>query len=279
MIYKVGTRGSNLAIAQTKQVIDKLKECFPEDEYNPVVIETTGDKEQVKALDKIGEKGIFTDEIEKVLLSKDIDFAVHSMKDMPSEQAQGLTFAKAWKREDPRDVLVLREASSLDELPMGAILATGSKRRAFQIKKLRDDIEIVGIRGNVDTRIRKLHEPLEDGRYIDGIVLAAAGLIRLGRENEITEFLSVEDVIPAPCQGTIALQLREDNVELLDKLDSLADDDTVRATKAERDYLASVGGDCHLPIGAYLDTDNDLFYTIFGNEDGSELDIKKRKYE
>ncbi len=279
MIYKVGTRGSKLAISQTKQVIEKLKEHFPKDSYEIVVIETTGDKEQTKDLDKIGQKGIFTDEIENALLLNDIDFAVHSMKDMPTDIKSGLTFAKAWKREDPRDVLILREVSSLDRLRKGAIIATGSKRRAFQFKKLRDDIEIVGIRGNVDTRIRKLYEPMDDGRYMDGIILAAAGLIRLGRESEITEFLSVEDVIPAPCQGTIALELREDNTDLLNKLNSLSDDDTIRATKAEREFLRSVGGNCHLPIGAYLDTESNMFYTIFGNEDGSRLDIKKRKYE
>ena len=279
MIYKVGTRGSKLAISQTKQVIEKLKNHFPKDLYEIVVIETIGDKEQTKALDTIGQKGIFTYEIESALLSNDIDFAVHSMKDMPAEIKNGLTFAKAWKREDPRDVLILREASSFDRLPKGDIIATGSKRRAFQLKNLRDDIEIVGIRGNVDTRIRKLYEPLEDGRNIDGIVLAAAGLIRLGRESEITEYLSIEDMIPAPCQGTVALELREDNIDLLNKLNSLSDDDAIRATKAERDFLKSVGGNCHLPIGAYLDTDSNLFYTIFGNEDGSRLDIKKRKYE
>lgn len=275
MVYKIGTRGSALAIAQTKSVVEALKQQFPEDEYEIVVIKTTGDKNQTMALDQIGAKGIFTDEIEKALLNDEIQMAVHSMKDMPSEETEGFIFADAWKREDPRDVLILRDADSLNSLPKGAVIATGSKRREVQLKRLRPDIKTVGIRGNIDTRIRKLFDPSQG---LDGIVLAAAGLHRLGLQDKITSYFSVEDMIPAPCQGTLAIQLREDNRELLEKVNSLSDADTKKATEAERAFLASTGGNCHLPIGAYLDTETNVFYSIFGNEEGTKLDIKKQDY-
>ena len=176
MRYRVGTRGSKLALAQTKQVIEKLKSAFPEDEFDVVIIKTTGDMDQKSRLDQIGSKGIFVKEIEEELLEEKIHLAVHSMKDMPDTTADGLIFAKAWKREDPRDVLILREAVSVDDLPKGAVIGTGSKRRKYQLLKIRPDLNIVGIRGNVDTRIRKMQE-----EEMDGIVLAAAGINRLGR--------------------------------------------------------------------------------------------------
>ena len=157
MRYLIGTRGSKLALVQTDYVIDKLKRVYPDDDFKAVIIKTTGDLEQKKALDKIGSKGIFVKEIEDELLSGKIHMAVHSMKDMPDEPAAGLTFAKAWKREDPRDVLVLKNAASLDELPHGAVIGTGSKRRKYQLLKLRPDLKVVGIRGNIDTRLRKLY--------------------------------------------------------------------------------------------------------------------------
>ena len=158
MKYLIGTRGSKLALVQTDYVIDKLKRAYPDDDFKAVIIKTTGDLEQKKSLDKIGSKGIFVKEIEDELLSGKIHMAVHSMKDMPDEPAAGLTFAKAWKREDPRDVLVLKNAASLDELPHGAVIGTGSKRRKYQLLKLRPDLKVVGIRGNIDTRLRKLYD-------------------------------------------------------------------------------------------------------------------------
>lgn len=275
MIYKVGTRGSALALAQTNNVIDILNKTYTMHHFEAVVIKTTGDKIQDKALDQIGSKGVFVDEIERQLLSGEIQMAVHSLKDMPEEPEQGLVFSKAWKREDPRDVLILKSAKSFSDLPQGAIIATGSKRREFQLKRLRNDIQVVGIRGNVDTRIRRLHEGLPDGTQIDGIVLAAAGLKRLGRDAEITEYLEPEDMIPAPGQGILALELRADNADLLEMLNALSDDDTQKAAELERGFLKSVGGDCHMPVGAYWDSDNKMFYTLTGNADGSVLTINK----
>ncbi len=281
MRYLIGTRGSNLAFVQTDYVIDKLKKAYPDDDFEAVIIKTTGDIEQKKALDKIGSKGIFVKEIEDELLSGKIHMAVHSMKDMPDEPAAGLTFAKAWKREDPRDALVLKNASSLDELPQGAVIGTGSKRRKYQLLKLRPDLKVVGIRGNIDTRLRKLY----DGEImLDGIVLAAAGIKRIGREAEITQYFSEDEMIPAPAQGTLALELRADNAELMQKLDALSDEETDLCANVERDFLKQIGGNCHLPVAAYCDivsvkdSSNDIskssrlrLLAMFGSEDGNSL--------
>ncbi|MGN0347001.1 MAG: hydroxymethylbilane synthase [Lachnospiraceae bacterium] len=279
MKYKVGTRGSKLALAQTYIVIDQLKKKYPEDDFEIVIIKTTGDRNMNTAIDTIGSKGVFVDEIEKALLEGKIHLAVHSMKDMPAELEQGLVFSKAVKRADARDVLISREAKTLDELREGAIIGTGSKRRAFQLKRMRPDIEIVDIRGNIDTRIKKLQEPMPDGRYMDGLILAAAGLHRLKLEDKITQYFSPQEMIPAPCQGVLAIEMTEGNEELLQKINAISDDDTQRAVTAERNFLKKTGGDCHLPIGAYLDTTSNIFYSLFGNEDGSILEIKSEKYE
>ncbi len=321
MRYIIGTRGSKLALVQTDYVIDKLRKAYPEDDFEAVIIKTTGDIEQKKALDKIGSKGIFVKEIEDELLSGKIHMAVHSMKDMPDEPAAGLTFAKAWNREDPRDVLVLKNADSLDELPQGAVIGTGSKRRKYQLLKLRPDLKVVGIRGNIDTRLRKLYdgdviyEDVTDStanndlnyncdtnstvnndeiaskkhnEYVeyklDGIILAAAGIKRIGREAEITQYFSADEMIPAPAQGTLALELRADNAELMQKLDALSDEETDLCANVERDFLKQIGGNCHLPVAAYCDivsekdSSNDIsknsrlrLLAMFGSEDGNNL--------
>ena len=266
MHYKIGTRRSKLALTQAEYVRERLQRACPEDTFSLEVITTTGDRNQIQALDAIGSKGVFTLEIEEKLLSGEIALAVHSMKDMPDTPAEGLCFSKAWKREDPRDALILKHAGSFRELPQGAVLATGSKRRAFQLQRLRPDIQIVGIRGNVDTRIRKMQE---DPR-IDGLVLAAAGLKRLGREAEITEYLSPEKVIPAPAQGVLAIELRIDNEEMRFRTDALADAETDMAVQLERGFLKAMGGDCHLPVGAYYAPEQGL-YTLYGSAEGDKL--------
>ena len=273
MIIKVGTRGSKLALAQTNYVIDKLKEHYPEHEYQAVVIKTTGDLDLNRPLDAIGSKGIFVDEIEKALLSGEIQMAVHSMKDMPSVLAEGLIFAKAWEREDPRDVLILKNAKSLKDLKIGANIATGSKRRSFQLLQLRPDLNICPIRGNIDSRLRKLEEGLSDGTELDGIVLAAAGLRRLGLSEHITEYLDADAVVPAPAQGTLAIELAEKDIELLDMVNSLSDKKTEETVYLERGFLKAIGGDCHVPVGAYAEAGDDGYTLIalFGNEDGSRL--------
>ena len=300
MKYYVGTRGSKLALVQTNYVIDRLKEAYPEDEFESVVIKTTGDIQADRQLDKIGSKGIFVKEIEEALADGRIQMAVHSLKDMPEEPEAGLTFAKAWKREDSRDVLVLKNAKTLDELPQGAVIGTGSKRRKYQLLKQRPDLKVVGIRGNIDTRLRKLYEgepvceseaalpvcaektvddmakdELEINRLtLDGIVIAAAGIRRIGRAEEISQYMSVDEIIPAPAQGTLALELRADNTELLAKLNALADEDTDRCVQMERAFLKQIGGDCHTPVAAYCainDRGELELRAMYGTEDGSRL--------
>ena len=276
MRYRVGTRGSKLAMAQTKQVIEQLKKAFPEDEFELITIKTTGDMDQKSRLDQIGTKGIFVKEIEEELLDGTIHLAVHSMKDMPDETAEGLIFARAWKREDPRDVLILKNVKSLEELPRGAVIGTGSKRRKYQLLKLRPDLNIVGIRGNVDTRIRKMHE-----NEMDGIVLAAAGIKRIGREKEITQYLEPEQMIPAPAQGTLALEVKADNEELLMKLNTLSDTKTDLCVKVERYFLKQIGGSCHLSVGAYCDIQGKklVLQAMFGTEDGDKMAYTKAESE
>lgn len=281
MQYFIGSRGSKLALVQTNYVIHKLKRAYPEDDFELVIIKTTGDMEQKKALDQIGSKGIFVKEIEEGLLEGRIHMAVHSMKDMPEEPEKGLTFARVWEREDPRDVLVLKSAASLEDLPKGALIGTGSKRRKYQLLKLRPDLKIVGIRGNIDTRLRKLYEgvpvdlpdPDQGQGILDGIVLAAAGMKRLEREGEISQYLSYREMIPAPAQGALALEVSEDNLELLEKLDALSEPEDDLCVNVERDFLKRIGGNCHLPVGAYCELDKDELRLIamFGNEDGSRL--------
>jgi hydroxymethylbilane synthase len=271
MNYKVGTRGSKLALAQTGGVVARLREAYPKDTFEICVIRTTGDNDQTRPLSEIGTKGLFVTEIEEQLLKGEIQLAVHSMKDMPERPMDGLVFAKAWKREDPRDVLILREAASLRELKPHAVIATGSKRRAYALKRLREDLTIVDIRGNVDTRIRKMEE-----QKLDGLVLAAAGLKRLGREGEITQYLSPTEMIPAPAQGVLALEVSAESQELLEKLNALSDETTQREVLAERGFLEQIGGNCHLPVGAYAKVlpDQRLRLTgLFGDEDGSRLEI------
>lgn len=273
MYYKVGTRSSKLAVRQTESVVKALKTAFPQDEFEIIKIETTGDKNPTDAIDKIGSKGVFVDTIEEALLKGEISLAVHSMKDMPDKPREGLVFTKPLKREDPRDVLILREAKGLKELKPGARIATGSKRRMYQLLKIRPDLEIVPIRGNVDTRIRKLYEADSNGNMLDGIVLAAAGLKRLGREDEITGYLSVDEMIPAPAQGILALEVKEDNLPLIQKINSLHDEYTESSLYLERGFLKKVGATCHDPVGAYAYQDKDewVLRAIFGNPDGTEL--------
>lgn len=273
MKIKIGTRGSRLALAQTNYVLEKLKNAFPENEYEIEIIKTKGDIDLTRPLDAMGSKGIFVDEIEDALLSGRIQLAVHSMKDMPDTPKAGLTFANAWTREDARDVLILKDAKSWQELPQGAKIATGSKRRSYQLLKLRPDITICPIRGNIDTRIRKLFEEQLDGTKLDGIILAAAGLRRLGFEDKITQYFTLDEMIPAPAQGTLALELAEDNTELLNIVNTLSDFETQETTFLERGFLKSIGGDCHLPVGAYACKDGNGFTlkALFGTEDGSRL--------
>lgn len=271
MKIRVGTRGSNLALIQTNWAIDRLKEKFPEVEFEIKIIKTKGDKILHLSLDKIGDKGLFVKEIESQLLEGEIDLAVHSMKDMPAEVVEGLKFAAVPKREDPRDVIILREGlNSFDELPIGATIGTGSKRRKYQLLRKRPDLNIVPIRGNIETRISKI-----ESENLDGIVLAASGVIRADLEEKITEFLPVDLMIPAPAQGALALEIRENDEELEKMIDAIKDEISQIQTDAERSYLAGIDGSCHIPMGAYCEVDGEklILTGIFGDEDGEKITI------
>jgi len=268
MHIKLGTRGSKLALVQTKWVKERLEEKFPQHTFEVVVIQTKGDLVQHKALDQIGGKGLFVKEIEQQILDKTVDLGVHSMKDMPSESAEGLCFTKTWSRADRRDALILKQADSLEELPHGAVLATGSKRRVYQLKSLRPDLQFVGIRGNIDTRLKKMRE-----REIDGLVLAAAGLHRMGLGHWITQYLDPqEEMVPACAQGALALEIRQEDETLREMLDSLCDEQAEREVQAERAFLEEIGGGCHTPAGAcaYIQGTILTLTAWYGASDGSK---------
>ena len=269
MKYRIATRGSQLALVQANYVCNRLTQAYPKDEFEILVVKTKGDLILDRPFNQIGEKGVFVKEIEEKILNGEADIGVHSMKDMPSVSADGLLFAKSWRREDFRDVLILREKCSLEELPEGAVIGTGSKRREVQLKRLRADLKVVGIRGNVDTRIRKMEE-----KKLDGLLLAAAGLHRLGMQDRITQYLDVEQMIPAPAQGVLALEIRKGDGRLLEMLDALSDAETMKAVEAEREFLLEMGGDCHVPVGAVCRKEADgkyCLFAMFGNETGSCL--------
>jgi hydroxymethylbilane synthase len=197
----------------------------------------------------VGGKGLFVKEIEQAMLDGEIDFAVHSMKDMPAEMPKGLTIGAVPVRENPRDCLISRGGLTLDQLPAGAVVGTSSLRRQAQVLALRPDLTVEPVRGNLDTRLRKLRE----GRF-DAILLAVAGLSRLDWKREITEELGVDRMLPAVGQGALAIQCREDDREMLELLREIHHEETARAVKAERTFLAAFQGGCHLPIAAYAET-------------------------
>ncbi len=268
----VGSRGSTLALIQTEWVIKSIKEKNPNIDFEIKIIKTKGDIIQNVSLDKIGDKGIFVKEIENELLEGKIDMAIHSMKDMPSEIPQGLKFAPSPVREDYRDVLILRDGlKSLDEVPIGGRIGTGSKRRKFQLLKHRPDLEIVPIRGNVETRIKKI-----ETEHLDGVILAAAGVIRMGLHHKITEFIDESIVLPAPAQGALGIEIRKNREDLDKIIDVIKDQDTNIQLKAERSFLKGVNGGCHIPVGALckIKKDRITLEGLLGKADGSSI-IKK----
>lgn len=265
----VGTRGSKLALAQTQWVIEKLKALNPELDFEIKIIKTKGDKIVDVALDKIGDKGLFVKEIEEELLSGGIDLAVHSMKDIPSFLPEGLAFAGVPEREDCRDALILKEGlKSLEELPVGGRIGTGSKRRKYQLLKLRPDLDIVPIRGNVDTRLKKMNE-----MGLHGIILAAAGLKRLGLENKITHYFSIEEMLPAPAQGALAIEIRKNDAVVKEAAEKIMDQKAEIQVRAERTFLNNLEGSCQIPVGAVcrIEEERLVLDGMFGSEDGSVL--------
>ena len=240
------TRPSALARWQTQWVISALQETHPRLACEEKVITTQGDKVLDKPLPEIGGKGLFTQELESELLSGAVHCAVHSLKDLPVENPVGLTVGCIPARAEVRDVLISKNGYTLETLPPGSVIGTSSLRRAAQVLFARPDVTIASLRGNVDTR---LHKALE-GQY-DAITLAGAGLTRLGLEEYVTQWLSLEVMLPAPGQGALAVQCRADDEETLSLLSALEDAPTRVAVTAERQFLLGLGGGCAVPVAAY----------------------------
>jgi len=245
---RLGTRGSLLARTQSQQVADAVTAATGV-AVELVIIKTTGDRVTDRPLQEVGGKGLFTKEIEDALIDGRVDFAVHSMKDMPTDNPPELEIASIPARVDPRDVLI---GATLAELPKGAVVGTGSVRRQLQLRALRPDLVLKGIRGNVDTRIAKQRA----GEY-DAIVLAAAGLTRLGKQDEVTEFLDVEAMIPAVGQGALALQCRRDDAVTKGHLDAVHHERSAICVAAERAFLEAVSGGCSAPAACHAVWDGD----------------------
>lgn len=264
----VGTRKSVLAQTQTHWVLDRLKELQPNWNWRVEKIITKGDRILHVTLSKLGGKGLFIKEIEEALLEGRIDLAVHSMKDLPAEMPGGLTIAAVTHREDPRDCLISRTGLGLDELPSGSVVGTSSLRRQAQILGRRPDLEVKPVRGNVDTRLRKL----EEGQF-DAIVLARAGLSRLGLEGRITEVLTVDKMLPAVGQGALAVQCRSRDESVLRLIRRINDPKTEKAVRAERAFLHAFQGGCHLPVAAFAQVEGEKVYLegLVASPDGCQV--------
>lgn len=249
----VGSRRSKLALTQTNWFINELKAAGAPFEFEVKEIVTKGDQILDVQLSKVGGKGLFVKEIEQALYDKEIDFAVHSMKDMPAVLPEGLVIGCIPSREDARDAFISKGHVKFADLPAGAVVGTSSLRRSAQLLMMRPDLEIKWIRGNVDTRLAKL----ETEEY-DAILLAAAGLKRLGWSDDVvTEFLSIENCLPAVAQGALGIECREDDSELLAELAKLTDRATWQEAHAERSFLAAMDGGCQVPIAGYAKTDGE----------------------
>ncbi|MDY6971126.1 MAG: hydroxymethylbilane synthase [Thermodesulfobacteriota bacterium] len=245
MVFRIGTRGSRLALTQSRIIKEKLEERYPGIRVELVKIKTTGDKILDSPLSRIGGKGLFVKEIEEALLEKRVDAAVHSLKDVPAELPDALTLSSFPEREDPRDALISREDQTLDQLPQRARVGTSSLRRAAQLLHLRPDLDIVPLRGNVDTRLGKL----ESGD-LNAVVLAVSGLRRLGYADRITQIIPSEKILPAIGQGTLGLEVRRDDEQTINLLCFMNHEPTELAVVAERAFLRQLEGGCQVPMAA-----------------------------
>lgn len=265
MKYKIGTRGSLLSLAQTNWVISELKKGSPEIEFEIVTIKTKGDTD-ARPLFTINQKGIFEKEIDRAVAEKKVDFAVHSLKDVPSELLNDLVLACIPKREDPNDVFISKDDSTLLTIKKGSKVGTSSLRRAVQIWRIRPDLIVKPIRGNIETRIRKIQQ----GEF-DAVVLAQAGISRLGLDVKF-ERLSTKDFPPSPGQGAIAIVSRKDNPSLIEILRKIEDLDSRYEVEAERSLSVFVDSGCRFPVGAIAEKKGDrltlnvIVYSVDGSK-------------
>ena len=268
-VILIATRASDLAQRQARLVADALTRRGVASEL--VTFKTTGDKKLDQPLNEIGAKGLFTRELEKALVKRKVDCCVHSLKDLPTDMPDGLEIVALLEREDPRDAVVINsgiEAEGIDDLPPGSRVGTSSLRRRAQLMAIRSDLEVVELRGNVPTRLRKL-----DGGQVHAAILAAAGLIRLDARNRIRKLLDAPGWLPAAGQGAIAIQIRSDDDRMRALLAPLDHNPTSVATRAERSFLAALEGGCQVPIGAIvLETDGKLIlYGMLADVSGRQM--------
>ena len=265
---KIATRQSPLALWQANYVKDRLQQLYPDLTIELVPMVTKGDVILDSPLAKIGGKGLFVKELENALLTQEADIAVHSMKDVPMQFPEGLGLAVICQREDPRDAFVSHSYRTFAELPQGAVVGTSSLRRQCQLKALRPDLDIRSLRGNVGTRLSKL----DNGDY-DAIILASAGLIRLGLADRIASFIDVEQSLPAAGQGAVGIECRTDDVQVHALLAPLADAETTYCVRAERAMNNHLQGGCQVPIGGYAVLQQGQLYlrALVGDIDGSRI--------
>jgi len=264
--FTIGTRGSDLALWQANYVKGELERLNPDCDFEIRIIKTTGDEVLDVSLSKIGDKGLFTRQIENELLSESIDLAVHSLKDLQTEQPDGLTIGAVCKRETPNDVFISRAGGSIDDLPPGARVATGSLRRRSQLLHYRPDLKIEEIRGNVPTRLKKF-----DGSELDGMILAYAGLHRLGFGDRVDQLIPFDVMLPAVGQGAVAIEIRDGDERTANIVGGLNDQTTNLCITAERSFLRKLEGGCQVPIGAMaiLDGSSLKLEGMVGSLDGS----------
>lgn len=268
MKIKAGTRGSDLALWQTNWVCERLRQLHPGIEIEIKIIKTQGDKILDVSLSKIGDKGLFTKAIEDALLSGEVDFAVHSLKDLPTSLPEGLGIAAVPERETRQDAFISNKYNSVKELPAGAKVATGSLRRKCQLLHLNPALDIIDIRGNVNTRLKKF----EENGY-DGLILAYAGLKRLGLEKYIKEIINEDIMLPAVSQGALAIESRINDTETAKILSPLNHEETRKCVEAERAFLHALEGGCQIPIGVYTTTSGETINIkgMVGSVDGKEV--------
>ena len=270
--FIIGSRGSQLALWQTNFVKTKLEESFPAIDLEIRIIKTTGDRLLDVALSKIGDKGLFTRQIEAALLAGEIDLAVHSLKDLQTVQPEGLAIGAVSKRETPNDVLISKNYRSINDLPEKAKVATGSLRRKSQLLHYRPDLQIFEIRGNVPTRLKKFEES-----DLDAMILAFAGVHRLKLDEHIAQVIPFEIMLPAVGQGAMAIETRESDPEVKEILQFFGDEETRLCTTAERAFLRALEGGCQVPIGAHAVIENYEIHLegFVGSLDG-KLSLRER---
>ena len=270
----IGTRGSPLALWQAHWIKFRLESAHDDLTVDLIKIKTSGDKIQDVPLAKVGGKGLFTKEIEESMLRYETDIAVHSMKDVPVQFPPSLTLSVVTEREDPRDVLVSRKGLKLDDLPKGAKVGTGSFRRTTQLLHYRPDLEVVPMRGNLETRLKKL-----ETEGLDAIILAAAGLIRLDMADRITEFIEPEIMLPGGGQGAVGIESRKEDLAVMNRIFPLDHEESHRALEAERSFLTRLQGGCQVPIGVYATLDGETLHLrgLVGSLDGKQVLKAERK--